>query len=574
MTVRRRGRCRCSGNEPRRTRFARPGARFGRLAGLWIGLALCPGGSQAEPVASYDEVGRFYVQNFGSEDYEAHPQNWVVVQDPEGLVYAGNSAGVLEYDGVSWRLIPVPNQSVIRSLAVDAEGRVFVGAMDELGYLAPDSLGRMHYVSLVDRIPADERGFGNVWRIERTSGGLYFQTGNRLFRWHGQTFEVWRAETRFWWILAQGDSLYVQQAGVGLMRMAGDSLTLEPGGDFFKDRRIQGLVPRGEAGYLVLTRGDGLFRCATPRRSKAACTPTGLDLAGTLPYRVAELAQGVVAIGTRRGGTILADDAGRLLRVLDEASGLRNEEVNAVFPDRQGGLWLGLNDGLARVEVGAAVSRFDKADGLLGGVLGVTRHQGRLVAATLRGVFRLEPGTRGAAPRFLPVPGIATDCWPLLSTSQGLLVGCGDGVHNLENGERFAEGTLCYALYRSRRDPTLLYLGLRDGLARLRLRDGRWTDDGRIQGIREQVRSIVEDAEGRLWLGLKYGGVVRLEPSPASSDAAAIRRFGAEHGLPEGHVDVESIAGRMVFVHRDGIYRLAGSGTGSGAGAVRFIADT
>ena len=38
------------------------------------------------------------------------------------------------------------------------------------------------------------------------------------------------------------------------MRMIEDSLRLAPGGGLFADERIFGLVPHGEAGYLVITR--------------------------------------------------------------------------------------------------------------------------------------------------------------------------------------------------------------------------------------------------------------------------------------------------------------------------------
>ncbi|MCP4870177.1 MAG: hypothetical protein GY898_15840, partial [Proteobacteria bacterium] len=103
---------------------------------LLIALALISAGAEAQPVTAFDEVGRFYVQNFAPQDYGAHAQNWAIVQSPKGLLYVANGQGVLEYDGVSWRLIPISNRSSARSLAIDTEGRVYVGAQGELGYLA------------------------------------------------------------------------------------------------------------------------------------------------------------------------------------------------------------------------------------------------------------------------------------------------------------------------------------------------------------------------------------------------------------------------------------------------------
>lgn len=555
-------------------------ARPGRLCGLLIGLALFPFEVRAEPASSFDEAGRFYVQNFGPGDYDGYSQNWAVAESPEGLLYVGNNDGVLEYDGVSWRLIPVANRSVVRSLAVDAEGRIAVGATDELGYLAPDALGRMRYLSLVEHIPPEDRAFASVWNIAGTSAGLYFQTWDWLFRWDGSEMKVWRAETWFDYSFAADDTLYVQQRDVGWMRIDDDSLVTVPGGESFHRRIVTAVVPQGEAAHLFISRDQGIFRCATQRGAGEPCTPFSAGstalLAALDPYRATMLPEGILAIGTTRGGVVLLDQAGRLLRILDEASGLRDQYVTFAYGDRQGGLWLCLNNGLARVEMGAAVSYYDKTMGLRGNVLDVARHRGRLYAATSLGVYRLESAAGGAEARFSPQPDPSERCWSLLSTPEGLLATCHHGVYDVEAQERIASfGTAVLAVSRSRRDPTLLYLGLDGGLARMRLRGGRWTAAGNVEGVREYVSSIAEDAEGRFWLGTGNEGVLRLDPAGKAPGQAAVSRpvvtrFGTEHGLPPGQIEAKTIAERVVFLSRDGLFRLADSV----ADDVRFVPDT
>ncbi|MCP4377419.1 MAG: histidine kinase, partial [bacterium] len=209
-------------------------------------LALLPCNLQAQSSSAFEEVGRFYVQNFAPEDYDGHSQNWDIVESPEGLLYVANGRGVLEYDGVSWRLIPISNENAVRSLAIDTEGRIYVGAQGELGYLATDSLGRMQYVSLLNDIPPDDRAFTDVWDIEKTSDGLYFRAYERLFRWDGQVMNVWHPEEWFGSIFSVRDTLFVQQRGIGLTRMEGDTLVMAPGGALFQKERIRGLVPWGE----------------------------------------------------------------------------------------------------------------------------------------------------------------------------------------------------------------------------------------------------------------------------------------------------------------------------------------
>ncbi|MCP4289869.1 MAG: lactonase family protein, partial [Gammaproteobacteria bacterium] len=174
---------------------------------LLVVLVLLPCNVQAQSSSAIDEVGRFYVQNFAPQDYDGHSQNWAIVQSQEGLIYVANSVGVLEYDGVSWRLIPISNRSTARSLAIDTDGRIYVGAQGELGYLAADSLGRMSYVSLLDHISSDDRAFADVWNVEKTSDGLYFRTYERLFRWNDREMKVWLPAARFGRIFALRDTL-------------------------------------------------------------------------------------------------------------------------------------------------------------------------------------------------------------------------------------------------------------------------------------------------------------------------------------------------------------------------------
>ena len=39
-------------------------------------------------------------------NYESPPhQNWCIVQDKRGIIYGGNQATLLEFDGVTWRTI-------------------------------------------------------------------------------------------------------------------------------------------------------------------------------------------------------------------------------------------------------------------------------------------------------------------------------------------------------------------------------------------------------------------------------------------------------------------------------------
>jgi hypothetical protein len=178
-------------------------------------------------------------------------------------MYFGNNLGLLEYDGANWRLIHLPNKSVVRSLTKDANGRIYVGGVGHLGYLDSDDRGNLTYVSLLPFMSEEQQNFACVWEAFATPAGIYFSTSGRLFLWkpREEKFKTWEAATAFHVSALAGDEYYIRQWEIGLMKVAGDSLALVPGGEQFAEERIYTMLPfPGKPGtVLVGTRTQGLF---------------------------------------------------------------------------------------------------------------------------------------------------------------------------------------------------------------------------------------------------------------------------------------------------------------------------
>src|SRR5262245_41675749 len=165
-----------------------------------------------------ERAGRPFIRNYNPKDYGAAFNYWAIAQDRRGVMYFGNWNGVLEYDGVSWRLISTPNKSGVRSLAVDehdsqsaCSGRIYVGAVGDLGYLAPDALGNMQFVSLLDYVNPENREFNEVWYSYATSQGVFFRTDKILLRWADNRMQAWKPRTSFSGLFVVRDHVYIQQ---------------------------------------------------------------------------------------------------------------------------------------------------------------------------------------------------------------------------------------------------------------------------------------------------------------------------------------------------------------------------
>src|ERR1700681_3771501 len=156
------------------------------LLALLAGLALTTL-SPAQPPA---ELGMPVLHNYTVKETNGANQVWAIIQDGRGVLFFGTSNAIVEYDGVTWRRIPIPSP-VARSFAMDAAGRIWVGANATVGYLEPDANGTLQFVSLLEKIPPEHRNFNDVWQVLITPQGNYFRSYERLFRWYGKSMHVW-----------------------------------------------------------------------------------------------------------------------------------------------------------------------------------------------------------------------------------------------------------------------------------------------------------------------------------------------------------------------------------------------
>ncbi|UCH98484.1 MAG: hypothetical protein JSV88_17005 [Candidatus Aminicenantes bacterium] len=285
-----------------------------------------------------EETGFKYLKNYSYKDhYEHQAQNWGITQAKNGFIYVANNGGVLEFDGVSWRVIYVPNYTV-RSLAIDESGTIYIGGKDEIGYLAPDAKGSLQYVSLLKYLDDNQKNFSNVWRTHATKEGIYFRTSTFLFRWNSGEIKVWKTDHLFRASFVCKGNFFVQQQKKGLMQLVNDSFKLIPGGETFAEEKIWMMVPydndKHSQKLLIGTRSKGFFlydgKTAAPFPIEAADY-----LKENILYHGIRLSSGDFALATLHGGLVIMDSHGDLKYTLDKNSGLQDENIKYVFQDIQ-----------------------------------------------------------------------------------------------------------------------------------------------------------------------------------------------------------------------------------------------
>jgi len=475
-----------------------------------------------------NDLGQLPHKNFTHRDYLGHFQNWAIVQDSRDIMYFGNNSGVIEYDGSSWRIISI-NKAVARSLDVDLMGRVWVGAQDELGYLAPDSIGQMSFYSLMHLLENECKPIGLVRQVYATKEGVYFSTNKCIIRIQGENVKVWYPKTFFHRTYNIEGEIYTVQPDVGLATLTDDSLSMVPGGAYFADTRIYSLLPYGMDTLLVGTQSDGFY--LLPPKSNiinnpnAPVTITPFNTTDDDFFKQNWLYQGIsldngwYAFGTYRGGATVMTPQGEIVQYIGKDQGIQDETVWNIASDNQENIWLALNNGISYTALKSQITSFDDDYGIEGVPQCVYKHNDNLYLSTNAGVFYFSDN------KFKRIEGVLELSWNItsLKTTDGsvsLLVATGNGVYSISNSkailiENGNEPT--FTVYQSRFSPNIAYLGHYQGVGVAIYENGKWKYLGKLKGFNGRVRSFAEDDNKNLWFYETGSSIVRAKISKPES---------------------------------------------------------
>ncbi len=504
------------------------------------------------------QAGKPVITNYLPKEYKAHNQNWAITTDKHGIMYFGNSTGVLEFDGYSWNVIKVPNE-IVRSLAVDDKGTVFVGSADDFGYLARKKNGTLEFKSLLGFTKVNG-AIGHVWYTFNIKGRIFFITDNYIFSFHfdnnsysNPKVKTWISEERFRIAHKVFNDLYVLETARGMLKFNGDSFDLIPGSDIFTETTVYAMLPydRFSQKILLVARKLGMFIYDGKEFIKFKTEADeflgekGVYLPG------AKLPDGNFVINTSTKGIAIIDQYGKLERIINANSGIADDGVLYTLYTK-GKLWLALQNGISSVELPSKVHFLNQNDGLKGSISDIIVRNDLLYAASTAGIFKLNLNVATKSDKkFSIIPQIVSEGWWFSNHRDGLLTATTDGIYFINErsvNKLNKKWSRPYVIYQSKVFPNRFYVGTETGLAVLEEIYNVWNDRGKLGGVDVSIRSIGEDSYGNLWLGTIYNGVYKV--SNVSSDlrqTPKIENISDKHITPNGAVQLFPINDELLF---------------------------
>jgi len=486
-----------------------------------------------------------WLRNFRPAEYRGHTQNFAVVSDHHGLTYFGNFAGVLQFDGQGWRLIPTEKTTRVSALGVDSSGIVYAGALNEIGFLAPDQRGELHFTSLLPDSGSVYPAFGEVTNILNTGDGLKFISRSHILTMKGQEVSAWNAPAEIAGSWHVNGTLYLQMRGLGLVSFQqGKLIPAESNPVFSEAVVIRAMLPYPGNRILIATGSQGFFLFENGR-VREFDTPVNDFLKEYTVTCGVRLPDGSYALGTSRQGIVVVNPQGEVLQRIDKKAQLQDHFVQALYAPNANTLWAALNNGISLIETPSPISFFDEGSGLEGEVNQTLRINQTFYAATYQGLYWFDPREY----LFKPVSGIMSSCWGLIRYRQNLLAATSHGVFLVTGKQaRLIKEGFALSVTPSA-DPSVVYVGEMRGFYSLTNQGSQWISR-KIGGANEEIRMLQRDRHGNIWGMTLTHGIFRY--LPGSGEPVY---FSDQDGLPDPAGNMPwPMAGKMVVSTRNGVY--------------------
>ena len=522
---------------------------------------------QALCINGQNTIGIPQIINFNKNDFRAGTQTWDIDQDSKGRMYFANNEGLLTYDGTFWKLHPLPNKTIMRSIAIDKNGIIYAGGQGEMGYFAPNERGFLKYTSLTPLLPAKERSFADIWEIEIVGESVFFRASERMIMELRNKAISFHPPISGWQFMKKmGTILYAQDQKNGLYIYKNNAWRLAANNQLLSGSIISGMIQTGKESSLILT----YDRKSLTLRRDSLFNNSGFELpASDFNFsKVTEINKGEFIAATTTDGCLIMKNDGKFVQKISRKEGLQNNNVISVFLDRDKNLWAGLNNGISFIAYNSAIkyitpNKENEAAGFSAKIF-----NNKLFIGSSDGCYSAELSPQNKDLSFLRsnfslVGNSSGQVWRLEEVNQHLLMGHNNGCFDIiGNQAKLISRDAGWTFLPTSPVPPAqnILTGTYSGLKMLTFNNGQFSDKGNLEGLYESLRFLTADSEGNIWASHPYRGIYKISIS-ADGKKYITRLFTEKDGLPstlDNHV--YKIKNRVIF--------------GTNAGAYEFDAPT
>jgi serine phosphatase RsbU (regulator of sigma subunit) len=325
------------------------------------------------------------------EDPDIENQSWAICQDRDMVMLFANRKGILAFDGtedwISVRTLITPFVMEINP----ADNKIYIGGENDYGFLERDQRGIYRYESLA----ANVDNLGTITRITFNDSIACFSGESSVSNYN---FITNRLSSRFFstadrpfsGVILSGENTYINVTKQGLYRAEADSLHRMETGYLTVNTAILFSLPYDSRRVLVGLSNGKISLFDGTRYATFPLNDNGYIENNMLSGGIS-IGDSLYAFSTMGGGAVVTGKSGKVRFMINNRTGLPDDEIFAMGYDASGGLWLSHPLGLTRADLRLPVGNYGIYEGLTGNLSTAVRYRGELYVATSDGVFYLAP---------------------------------------------------------------------------------------------------------------------------------------------------------------------------------------
>ena len=492
------------------------------------------------------------VQNFDPIAYNAENQNWAISQSAEKLIYVANNKGLLEFNGATWQLYTLPNQSIMRSVKV-VGNRIYSGSFMEFGYWQKNDVGTLDYLSLTNRMGIELLEDEEFWNIINIDNYIVFQSLKRIYIYNATDGSISHINSKsvITSIFEVNQSVYFQRLNEGIFKIELGKDVLVSDDELVKGNEVINIFSE-DKGLLILTRNNGFYKL-----KNGLLTEWGGNINAILSnysvYDGIRLKDQSLALGTISHGLIYLNEKGDLLYELDQNEGIYNNTVLSLFEDADGNIWLGLDNGISYINTHSPIREYTDRNGELGSVYTSAINGGNLYLGTNQGLFYKNLERNDG---FNFIQGTQGQVWNLKVIDQTLFCCHDSGTYTIKDNraERISSIKGTWNITMLSYNSNLLLQGNYDGLYVLEKTNNSWRLRNKIKGFNNSSRYF-EIFGNKIFVNHEYKGVFKIISDSTFSEVKKVSIYSLFKGFDSGIIKYND---NLLYSYVNGIYKYDG----------------
>ena len=509
--------------------------------------------------AQLNYMGYPFIENFKRSEYQAGLQSWMISQAANELIYFANNEGLMEFDGHNWKLYPVPNRTIIRSVFAAQNGKIYVGCNNNFGYFETDTNEQMHFHSMLDLLPPEEQDIEEIWKIYNTHLGIVFQSYRKLIIVENNVAQVFVPPTMFHFSFYTNNKLYVVDNAKGILEFDNGKYIPLEGTDRLIGKEICAIIPNG-ANLLIATTDNGVFLYDNTKLIEWI-NPAAEFLKKNQIYSALRIDEEHLAFGTIQSGLMICTNDGIPTLIIDEKNGLQNNTILCMKLDSNRNLWLGTDNGIDLLFIHLPFSQLNKNMGLSAGYTAAI-HNDILYLGTNRGVFYKKWGeTTNFSMRFGDfelIEATKGQVWKLQIIDDVLFCGHNNGTYLIDGTEakKISDISGSWTFLHSEKKPDKIVGGTYTGLILFEKKAGQWLFSEKIEGFEESSRVMELDKDESIWISHGFKGVFHIKLTEIMDSVLNVDFYNAQHGFKSNFdINVAKLQNKIVFLSPHGIFQ-------------------